>query len=180
MLAQEPAGKEAPKSDTPPDQKAYSAAMKPKDPVEKIAAIEKFLVDFPQSSGAGYARIAILTAIVKEWPGNQSRIQAQIGKILHGAKKDSRSSTEQQVASTLLDENAMLAEAERHAAISIKSFKQAAFIQEQKANAAKRKRPVPSDEELAKRYRTQLALRQETLGLILYGRRAGRTRPRNF
>ena len=161
--AQEPAGK----SETPPDQKAYNAAVAKKDPVERIAALEKFTADFPHYY-AIYSRILILATMVKEWPGDQSRIQAQIGKILHVAKKDQRSSTEEQIASTLLDENAMLAEAERHAAISIKSFKQASFVQEQKANAIKRKRPVPSDEELASRYRTQLAPRQETLGLILY------------
>ncbi len=164
MLAQEPTGK----TETPPDQKAYSAAVAKKDPVEKIAALEKFLVDFPQSSGAGYSRIVILTTIAKEWPGDQSRIEAQIGKIFHATKKASRSSVEQQVASALLEQNVMLEEAERHAAIGVKSFKRAAYIQEQKASAVKRKRPVPSDEELSKRYLAQLAPREETLGLILY------------
>lgn len=158
----------APKNEMPADFKDFGPAMSKKESREKIAALEKFIVDHPKSTLVEQARIGILSATIKEWPGDKKRIAALIKSTIAATPKDSRARTEQQIASTLNGENVMLKDAERHASKSVKAFKQAAFVQEQKAGFEKRKQTAPSDQELAKRYLQQLAGRQVTLGEILY------------
>jgi len=66
----------------------------------------------------------------------------------------------------LLDGNLLLKDARAYSSKSVKAMNEAAFLQEQKAAAAKSKRTPPSDDELRKRFRQQRANRIATLGRI--------------
>ena len=63
--AQPPSPAVAPVRQMPPDQKAYNDAMMIPDAGKKIAALEKFLVDFPKSGGTTVVQRELLRAIIK-------------------------------------------------------------------------------------------------------------------
>jgi TonB family protein len=66
-----------PQSATPtvaPDQKAYMAANAIKVPEAKIAALEKWLVDFPDSAGQSTVTRALFDTYVKNYPDQQAKI----------------------------------------------------------------------------------------------------------
>ena len=166
----EEAKKEEPKRpEPPPEFKAYSTANSKTDPVEKIAALEAFEKEFPKGNiSAITVRGAILDTILKEWPGDEKRIQAQIKSLLAIAKKDELASANRRIANSLLTAGVDFGRAEKFARRGLNLNKEAAWISEQKAAITKRKGKMPTDEEFAKRYREQLASYQTTLGEILY------------
>ncbi|HEV8146649.1 MAG TPA: hypothetical protein VGP79_09720 [Bryobacteraceae bacterium] len=166
----EEAKKEEPKRpEPPPEFKAYSTASSKADPVEKIAALEAFEKEFPKGNiSAITVRGAILDTILKEWPGDEKRIQAQIKSMLAIAKKDELASTNRRIANSLLTGGVDFGRAEKFARKGLSLNKETAWITEQKAAITKRKGKMPTDEEFAKRYREQLASYQTTLGEILY------------
>src|SRR5258706_7811427 len=166
----EEAKKEEPKkNETPPEFKAFNAANAKTDPVEKIAALEGFEREFPKGAFAPtFVRFTILETILKEWPGDEKRIQAQIKAVFAVTKKDEFASINRRIANSLMTAGVDFSQAEKFARRALKLNKETAWIADEKASITKRKGKMPSDEVLAKRYREQLASYQSTLGEILY------------
>lgn len=96
----------------PPDRKAYMEATTQKDPEKKIAALQKFIADFPDSSGVSSANQTILTTLVQKFPDQKDRIAAQIQQVLEKTPEYAKSFTYSQIAATLLDAGLMLEKAE--------------------------------------------------------------------
>ena len=150
----------------PPDQKAFNDANKIKDPKEKIAAFEKFKVDYPKSPMARSANTMILSTLVSKLPDQKDRIRQQ-AKVMYGkAEAKDKGSTANTIASELLDGDILLKDAQSYASKGVASMKEAQYLQEQKAGYAKRKQKVPPDDELRKRFQESRAARLATLGRI--------------
>src|SRR5262245_13449076 len=64
-----------PLPEIPADQKAYTQANGLDDPEQKITALMKFRSDFPESAMLRSADTAILTTLVKKFPGQRERIR---------------------------------------------------------------------------------------------------------
>ncbi len=152
----------------PPEFKAFNEAIQKRDALDKIAALEKLLADFPKSPLANNARSMILDSTAREWPGDETRIRNLIRSMLAGATGKDRAERESQIASSLSNAGVLLRDAEKNAAESIKLMKLAPYAAEQKENAEKRKAKPPTDAEIEKRFKEQVASRQVTLGNIYY------------
>ena len=158
----------------PPDVKAYQDAGKLTDPAEKIAALEKFKKDFPDSQSVASANSSILSTLASKMPDQRARIDDAIKSVLAGAKdKKEKGSRSAQIADTLLTNHVLLNEAEKYAKASVDSMKQSEFVADQKAQFAKRAANAtagsatpPSDQELIKRFNQSRAARLATLGRI--------------
>jgi thiol-disulfide isomerase/thioredoxin len=150
----------------PPDQQAYSEAGKLTDPARKIEALEKFKADFPKSAMRSAADSAILSTLVKKFPGQKSRIARQAKAMYASAEARNKGSVANQIALEFLDARLLLREAESYARKGVADMQEARYIKEQKENAERRKQKPPSDEEIARRYRESRASRVATLGRI--------------
>ena len=96
----------------PPDRAAYMAASAIKDPTKKIEAMEKFVADFPDSSGVPTAHQTLLNTLVQKFPEQKDRISAQVDKIIATTPDFSKSFTYSSVATTLIEANILLEKAE--------------------------------------------------------------------
>ena len=72
-----------------PDYQAYQAGMIEKDPNKKIALLEKYLTDFPNSAFIGLAQTLLLDTIIKADPNNKERIYQQALKAIAAVKTGS-------------------------------------------------------------------------------------------
>ena len=72
-----------------PDYKAYISAMREKDPNKKLAAIEKYLADFPNSAFITTAQGELLDAVIKVAPNDKERIYQQALRTIASVKTDS-------------------------------------------------------------------------------------------
>ena len=160
--------KAAPKAapEVPADRKAYTDANKVTDPKEKIAALEKFRKDFPDSQLAGSASTMILSTLVQKFPEDTARIQQTADKIYATADKKDKGRMAGQIASTLFGGNLLLPDAYKYAKKNLESMDQAEYLKDQKASYARRKVAVPTDEELIKRFKQSRATPLATLGRI--------------
>src|ERR1041385_4885918 len=115
------AKKDPPKNEPPPEFKAYREARNKTDATEKIAALEGVMRDLPDG-GISKSSIQqdILDVVLKEWPGDKARIDAQIKAILAAAKKDNLRSTNRQLASSLLAAGVDYPRAEKFAREALK------------------------------------------------------------
>jgi len=162
--------------ETPPDAKAYQEASRITNPAEKIAALEKFKKDFPDSPSVTSADMSILSTLASKMPDQTARIQQTAKTILNGAKdKKEKGSLSAQIADSLLTNHVLLNDAEKYARTSVDSMKQAEFIADQKAQFAKRAAArkgngdspePPTDQELIKRFNQSRAARLAILGRI--------------
>jgi thiol-disulfide isomerase/thioredoxin len=152
--------------ETPPDTKAFNDANKLTDPKEKIAALEKWKVDFPTSSMRSAADNAILSTLIKKYPEQQDRIRKQAKSMVSRADAKQKAQVWNTIASQLLDADLLLKDAESYSSKSVHAMKEAEYIQDQKAGYLKRKQKVPSDDELRKRFAESRANRLATLGRI--------------
>jgi thiol-disulfide isomerase/thioredoxin len=160
--------------ETPPDVKAYQAANGIADPAQKIAALEKFQKDFPNSESVTNANRSILSTLASKMPEQTARMQ-QVAKTILGRAKDKKDkgSLSAGIAETLLTNKVLLTDAEKYARTSIGSLNEAQFIADQKAQFAKRPisagetvQPPPTEQELIKRFHESRASRLATLGRI--------------
>jgi thiol-disulfide isomerase/thioredoxin len=157
----------------PPDTKAYLAANHINDPAEKIAALEKFKKDFPDSPMLTSANLGILSVLASSMFSQTARIQQFAKTTLQAAKdKKEKGSVSVEIAETLLTYNVLLKDAEKYAKDSVASMNQAEFIASQKAQFAKRTAGAggdvkpPTGEELIKRFNRNRAARVGTLGRV--------------
>jgi tetratricopeptide (TPR) repeat protein len=96
----------------PPDRKAYLEALKPTDPQLKVAALEKYVADFPDSPGVTSANQTILTTMIKNWPDQQDRIFAHARKSIQMAQDFAKGNAYTSIINALIDANILLDRAE--------------------------------------------------------------------
>ena len=98
-----------------PDQKAFTDANRIKEPAKKIEALEKFVVDFPNSFSLYSAHQAIFTTLVKNFPEQKGKIITQAQLAIDKAPEPIKSFTYNNLANTLLDAGLMPEKAEEFA-----------------------------------------------------------------
>jgi len=152
--------------ETPSDQKAYTAASRTMDPSKKLEALEKFKADFPTSDMLSAADSAILRTLVKQFPSQKGRIMKQAKAMYAGAEAREKGSTANEIAVEFVDAGRFLGDAERYAKLGVADMQEARYARELKEGYEKRKQTVPSDDEIAKRYRESRATRVATLGRV--------------
>jgi tetratricopeptide (TPR) repeat protein len=96
-----------------PDRKAYSEANAIKEPDKKIEALEKFVMDFPNSTSVYAAHQAIFGILVKNYPNQKDRIMEQAGKAIDKAPDRSKMILYNSLGSQLCDAGILLDEAEK-------------------------------------------------------------------
>jgi thiol-disulfide isomerase/thioredoxin len=158
--------------ETPPDRKAFQDATKITDPAEKIAALEKFKKDFPESSMVGSATMNIFTTMASKMKDKPAAIQ-EFAATMYQGESDQKKKVAMagQLADSLLSNDVLLKEAEKYATISLNAMNQADYLKEQKESLEKRKVANPdfkgsTDEELIKRFQQSRATRVAVLGRI--------------
>ncbi len=153
-------------TETPPDQKAYTGASRTMDPTKKLEALEKFKADFPTSDMLSAADSAILRTLVKQFPNQKGRIMKQAKAMYAGAEAREKGPTANQIAVEFVDAGRFLGEAERYARIGVADMQEARYAKELKEGNEKRKQEIPSDDEIARRFRESRASRIATLGRV--------------
>jgi tetratricopeptide (TPR) repeat protein len=127
----------APPREVPPATKALNDANALKDVDEKIAAIRKVIVDFPKTPQVGQANTLLLSALIKKGDADAVREQARV--IVAGADESSRSRLQRDVASTLLNGDLLLEDAETYAKTAVDQFPdEKAYVEARKQEAAAR------------------------------------------
>jgi thiol-disulfide isomerase/thioredoxin len=164
--AAKPAAEEKKPPEIPPDLKAYREALKETDPEKKIAGLEKWKQDFPDSQMRSSVDNAILSTLVTKLPAQQTRIRAFAAATFKAAPEKDKPSTALSIANELLDANLLLKDAEVYAKKSVDAMRLSTYLQDQLAGYEKRKQKAPSPEELQKRFLTSRASRVATLGRI--------------
>lgn len=160
----------------PPEWQAFFKANGIADPQKKIEALEKILKDFPKAEDFFVNQInqSILSATVKAWPDQKEKILTQARKIADKAPENSKGNTLNSVATIFLDAGVMLDDAQGFAEKGLASLDEKKFIEDRKKTVEKAnekadekaKRPVPSDEELSKSFRSIRASNLSVLGRI--------------
>ncbi len=102
-----------------PDRKAFADAMAIKEPDKKIEALENVSKEFPDTMSATNAQQAIFDTLVKNYPGQASRIRQQAEKIIAKATDAQKPNTLNNLATQLLDAKILLNEAEAFANLSL-------------------------------------------------------------
>ncbi|HTX38449.1 MAG TPA: hypothetical protein VME43_25655 [Bryobacteraceae bacterium] len=150
----------------PPDMKAFTASSTIKDPAKKIEALEKWKKDFPDSQFRSAADTAILNAMLSQKPPDAPHIRAFAEATYRGAEPKNRGSVARQIATSYLNHDLFLKDAERYARKSLDSLRLSDYLNEQLASYAKRKQKPPSTEELQKRFDENRAGSVAVLGRI--------------
>jgi hypothetical protein len=179
-LAQTPAPAPATPPEMPADAKAYQAASRITDPDKRIAALEKFKLDFPQSNNLQIVNNAILGTLLKSKPDEKGRIRKTAAAIYQSAaardKAASRGATiattrnresaALQIADQFLAADKFLKEAQSWAKRSLEPMRKSVWLSEQRESFEKRKQKIPPQDELEKRFAEMRATRLGTLGRI--------------
>lgn len=155
-----------PARETPPDMKAYNEAQGIKDLDKKIAALEKFKKDFPESPMRSMTDSAILSALLHGKPPDLPRVRTFADGMYRAAEPKNRGLVAYSIAMEYLSNDALLREGERYARKSVDSMRLADYLEEQMASYAKRKQTPPSPQDLQKRFQENRATRLAGLGRI--------------
>jgi hypothetical protein len=156
----------AAKPEVPSDRKAYNAAQAISDPEKKIAALEKFKLDFPESSMTEDADALIFKTLVRKLPEQKKRIVELAQSRYDEASEGEKGSIAHEMAVEMIDSGVHLKQAREWAEKSIKALSEEKYIDEQRALAGKRKQEPPPEAELRKRFKRMRAARIGTLGRI--------------
>ncbi len=108
----------------PPDRQAFMAIQKMTDNGEKIAAIEKWLKDFPDSAGKTQALTLRFETLVKHQPTDRAAIMDAAQKVLDTGSEGFRSSPYSRVAGALLNAGIFLDDAARFAEKGLTLFEE--------------------------------------------------------
>ena len=166
--------------ETPPDQKAYTAASAITDPEKKIAALEKLKADFPDSRYGSIGNSQIFSTLIQKMPEQKDRIRkAAKAMFKESVAKDkaaskgntfpttaNRGSTANRIADQLLTGDLLLKDAESYARRGVEALRENVWTAEQRESYAKSKRKIPTQEELAKSFVEVRAARIGTLGRV--------------
>ncbi len=167
-----------PARETPPEQKAYTAATAITDPEKKIAALEKVKTDFAETPYASLADSQILSTLVTKLPQQTDRIR-KAAKISFAeatvrdkaasknstfATSNSRGSTANRIADQFISNDLLLKDAQSYARKGVDAMVENVWIADQREAYAKRKQKIPAQEDLVKRFQEARAARIATLG----------------
>lgn len=103
-------------SAVPADMRAYLDASRTSDPQKKIAALENFLTEFPNSAYRTAAQEALLIAYIKADPSQAGRILARANSMIESASAPMKGRAYAVVAEKLRDAGILLEQAEEFAA----------------------------------------------------------------
>lgn len=143
----------------PPDAAAYQAAYRLKEPKAKLAALDRFLIEYPSSRRAASARRELIVAAVKLNPKDAVRRTRKLVEALEAADA---AVLNRLLAAELNSAGQRPADAERAARRAVEQFTIEAFAGQ-----------VTEEPALRTRFLVQRAQMSETLGQILMKR--GRT-----
>ncbi|HNY41793.1 MAG TPA: tetratricopeptide repeat protein, partial [Bryobacteraceae bacterium] len=165
-----PAAESKPATPTPPDRKAFTDARGQKDPAAKLAALEKFLRDFPSSEMTAMARREIVGEAMKRNPKDAVRRTKAMSRRLDPVDA---AALNRFLAAELVKEKKRLPDAEKAARQALKQLEYAPFAAAARRQAESTKEPAPAEEAIRARYANEQAQIKETLGQVLLAR--GRT-----
>src|SRR5690242_12911223 len=115
-----------PAPELPPDVKAYRD-IKESDAEKKIAALEKWKVEFPDSNMRGTADLNILNTLATRLGSQQDRIRKFAAAMYKGAPEKDKPQTAMHIASELLAGNVLLTDAEKYAKKSVEAMSLAKY-----------------------------------------------------
>jgi hypothetical protein len=153
-------------TETPPDVKAYREITKETDPETKIAAIEKWKREFPESNMRDTADLAILHTLATRLPAQQDRIRKIAADLYKRAEEKDKGYTAYIIAGELLDANLLFKDAEAYAKKGVEAMSLAKYMKEQLDGYEKRKQEPAPPAELQKRFYNSRAFRVAVLGRI--------------
>ncbi|MFC1495395.1 tetratricopeptide repeat protein [Thermodesulfobacteriota bacterium] len=153
------------------DQEAFYGAYRIREPEKKLEALEKFIMDFPDSSYIGSAKREMFKATVKVWPGDREKLFAAADRVTAPADKPGKQMrgnfyNYQFVARELLSAGIFLDDAERFASKSLELLEKRQFIEYEKKQYVEWGEDIPSDDEMDEKYIKELAAYSTTLGRI--------------
>jgi hypothetical protein len=160
------AAADEPKKAEPADRKAYTEASKISDPQAKIDAYRKLINDYKKSPYVSAAQSGIFETTAANFPDRTAEINSLIAVQLKHAKGQSKASREQQIASTLAENNIMLDRAEGLASKSLRDYKESDYAAMMKKSYARSKLTPPTDARLHINYVSDRARYLQTLGEI--------------
>jgi tetratricopeptide (TPR) repeat protein len=150
--------------------KAETKARRIPDPNKRIAALRRMLTDFPNNPPVLEVEQGILDTYIEFWPRQTERILTQIDKVIGprraNQKVASANNLHNQLAVKLVKAGILLETAEELAVKGLALFDEQEFYKSQRRLFGTWKEPVPGDEELAKRFRSERAKILSTLGRI--------------
>src|SRR5678815_672612 len=97
----------------PPDRQAFQDASRIKEPDKKIAALEKFIADYPKSLVVSSAHQQIFETLVKATPDQKDKILEQAAKAIEKTPESGRPFIYDQLANKLFQSGVLLDEAEK-------------------------------------------------------------------
>src|SRR5262245_46697072 len=150
--------------EVPPDAKAYREAILLQDLGRRIDALERFLVDYPQSRYAAGIPNLIFDLLLKD--GQNEKILAQANRIIDKAPENAKSVAYYAVAAKLLRAGILLDEAEVFVVKAVSTFKEGKYPQLQRQTYNMRGQTPPSDGYLLKGFNSTRATYLVTLGQI--------------
>ena len=169
-----------PAPDTPPDEKAFTAAGKIADPEKKVAALEKLKKDFPDSTYVSTATSQIFSTLIQKMPERTDHIRKAAKAVFavsvardKAASKENkvatmtnRGSTAARIADQLATAGLLLKDAESYARRGVNALRENVWMAEQRADYAREKMHMPSQELMAKDFAATRASRIGVLGRV--------------
>src|SRR5271157_4745882 len=169
-----------PTPDTPPDEKVYREAGKIADPEKKIAALEKLKKDFPDSTYISAATSQIFSTLIQKMPERTDRIRKAAKAVFavsvardkaaskenKAATMTNRGSTAARIADQLATAGLLLKDAESYARRGVNALSENVWMAEQRADYAREKMNMPSQELMARDFAETRASRVGVLGRV--------------
>jgi tetratricopeptide (TPR) repeat protein len=156
----------ATQSEITPDAEAYRAAIRLPDQERRIEALERFLVDYPQSRYAAGIPNLIFDLLLKD--GQKEKILAQANRVIDKAPENAKSVAYYTVAAKLLRAGILIDEAEVFAVKAVSTFKESKFLELQRQTYNMRGQTPPPDGYLLKGFNSTRATYLVTLGQIYF------------
>ncbi len=150
--------------EVPPDAKAYREAIRLPDPDRRIDALERFLVDYPQSRYAAGVPNLIFDLLLNG--GQKEKILAQANRVIDKAPENAKSVAYYTVAAKLLRDGILIDEAEVFAVKAVSTFKEGKFLELQRQTYNMRGQTPPPDGYLLKGFSSTRATYLVILGQI--------------
>ena len=149
VLAQNPAADQ----ELPPDEKAFLALRTVINSKEKLAAMRKFVADYPDSQRKGLIQQRILLALARSEPSARKTILNQAQLVFAEAQPDERSDAAAEISDDLASYTPYYAEAVRYAKKSLALLPaEAPFTTSLKKVYAEYHAVIPSPEEIHKTF----------------------------
>ncbi len=162
VLAQNPAADQ----ELPPDEKAFLALRKVINSKEKLAAMHRFVADYPASKRKGRVQEQILVALARSEPSARKTILNQARLVFAEAQADERSDAAAEISDDLASYTPYYAEAVRYAKKSLALVAEAPFTAQLKKVYAEYHMPIPSPEEIHKTFLEARAFPLYALGHV--------------